>query len=122
MLNHELRAEFADCLPGSKVAIINPDTDGNDYQRWGISKITFLPNTSPDRNRPEDTIIEAGPDNDFMRVEEFITILGEQDSDGTVQVFVAGWEGQQFAYFDIARVRRGPYLHCLILGDWRCGG
>jgi hypothetical protein len=117
MLNHELCAEFKDCLGGSKVAIVNPGIDGSDHERYGISKITFLVGKAP-----EDTIIEASRENNYMRVEEFVTILAEQDSDGTVQVYIEGWEGQQFAYFDIARVRRGPYLHSVILGDWRCGG
>ena len=130
MLNHELCAEFKDCLPGSKIAIVNPGIDGEDHQRYGISKITHLANTTPVRKGqkrpPEDTIIEANDNGDFMtgsfmRTEEFVTILREQDADGDVQVFVPGWEGQQFAYFDIERVRRGPYLHSVILGRWRCG-
>jgi hypothetical protein len=117
MLNKELVAEFADCLPGSKICVVNPGIDGSDYERYTIIKITFLVSKAP-----EDTIIEAGSGGSFMRVEEFVTILKEQDADGTVQVYIEGWEGQQFAYFDIARVRQGPYLHSIILGDWRCGG
>lgn len=117
MKNRELIAEFGDCLPGSRVAIVNPDIDANDYERYGIFRVTYLNNSDP-----RDTIIEASREYKNMLVEDLTGFLGREDPDGDAQVYIEGWEGQHFAYFDIKEVRQGPYLHSIILGAWRCGG
>jgi hypothetical protein len=117
MLNRELAAEFADCLPGSKVCVVNPGIDGEDHQRFGVGRVSWLMGSNP-----VDTIIESSDDVNFIRTDELLRGLAPIDSDGTAQICVYGWEGQAVAYFDIKEVRRGPYLHSIVLGDWRCGG
>jgi hypothetical protein len=117
MKNHELTAEFRDCLPQSKVFIVNPGVDGTDHERLAIGKVTYLIGSDP-----TDSIIEASRVDDTITVEDLVLGLAEIHPDGDAQVFVREWEGQGYAYFDIAMVRRGPYHHSIILGAWRCGG
>jgi hypothetical protein len=118
MLNSQLRTAISDVEPEASIIIINPGTDETDHERFGIGKVTYLTGVSP-----ADTIIEASREPGSMPAGDFRAALEEQDANGDVQVYVEGWEGQGFAYFDIARVRR---IHVgaadIILGAWRCGG
>ena len=109
MLNHELSAQFRDCLGGAKVFII--DDDENVGRRFGIAKITFLAGAEP-----ADTIIEAGPDS--MTVETLVLGLAEFDPDGTAQIFIREDEDSA-AYYDVKEVRLGAYHHSIIVGAFR---
>jgi hypothetical protein len=117
MKNRELATEFADCLPNSKVFIVNPGIDETDHERYGIGAVTYL--TCSD---PIDSIIEASREDDSVTVEELLRGIAMNGPDGDAQIYVKNWEGQGYAYFDIKEVRRGPYHHSIILGAWRCGG
>jgi hypothetical protein len=113
MKNRELSAEFKDCLPNSKVLIINPGIDGTDFERLGIGRVTYLNGSDP-----LDSIIEASRGADSsIRGDELVRGISMNGPDGRAQVFVPGWEGQPYAYFEINEVRRGPYHHSIILGD-----
>ena len=96
------------------VWIVNPGTDGEEAGSWAVGKVTFLMGVTP-----EDTIIEASPTGPTIRIPELLTALAEFAPDGDVQVYVPGWEGQQFAYFDVKDVSGDLDIN---LGDWRCGG
>lgn len=117
MLNQELREILKD-FPGSgTVLIVNPGTDGEEAGRYALGKVTYLTNSDP-----VDTIIEA-EENDGMTavVATLRDGLRENDPAGTVQVFVPSWEGQHYAYFDIAEVRERSQGIDIVLGAWRCG-
>jgi|SRR5215831_20677818 len=116
MKNGELRQKLASGSLARNVLIVNPGTNGEDYMRYSIGRVTFLLNS-----RPVETIIEASYEPETITVNELLGSLLLNDTDGDVQVFVKEWEGQQYAYFDIGEVREPGLVH-LVLGAWRCGG
>jgi hypothetical protein len=121
MKNAEVRARVIKADPASQVFIINPDIDGNDYESWPVKEVTWVVSPSP-----ADTVIEANPDAmaSTITAAEFLPAVERFEEDGDVQVFVKGWESQEFAYFDIKQIRiipeHGRVL--IVLGAWRCGG
>lgn len=114
-------SEFLAALPAPDIdvglLVVNPDRHGKDYESWPVKQATFLVNSSP-----EDTIIEAG--SPAMNYADFYTTLLQQDKEGDVQVYVEGWEGQRFAYFDVNDVQfqKSTLIVKITLGAWRCGG
>jgi len=116
MKNGELRHILVKGMLTQKVLIVNPGIDGEDYTRYSLGRVTFLMNS-----RPVDTIIEASYEQETMTANEVLDALLLNDTEGDVQIYVPEWEGQQFAYFDIAEVRKPGLVH-LVLGAWRCGG
>lgn len=115
MLNREFQEAVRTAGTAEGIVwIVNPGTDGEEAGSWCVGKVTFLMGTEP-----EDTIIEASPTGPTIPVPELLTALAQFAPDGTVQVFVPGWEGQHFAYFDVKEVRNDLDI---VLGDWRCGG
>jgi hypothetical protein len=117
MKNHELRAEIRKVEKEAHVNIVNPGIDGCDHERFSIGKVTYLNGLSP-----EDTIIEASREPESLPAGNLLDSLEELDPDADAQVYVTDWEGQGFAYFDIANVRVIDHTADIILGAWRCGG
>jgi hypothetical protein len=121
MLNRDLRLALSQPSQRSKLLVVNPDINGNDYTRYYVSAVV-------DDGSFDDelfTIIEAMEDG-----KETTTTTGDIreglarfPGEDEVLIFVPGWEGQEYAYFKIDSVRFNmDHTTTIILGDWRHGG
>lgn len=112
MKNHQLLTAFAEAPPMALVHIIDP----NGHLRFSIGKITWLVGSSP-----VDTITEASRESGTLTADAFKTGIEENgDPTGDAQLFIR--YGDEYAYYDIARVRSDKTGYQLIVGAFRTGG
>jgi len=100
------------------VFVVNPAIDGSDHAIYEITKVTGFATGEPD------TVIEVSGDVSVptLTATSVLVDASRYEREGDVQVFVKGWEGQEFAYFSVREFRKDSGHVSLILGDWLCGG
>jgi hypothetical protein len=111
---HKFERQFKGSKGTETVRVINPDTNGEYWEVYAIERLILL-------EEPDGVAIITGPGLATITAADLIESLANYGSGANVQAFIPGWEGQHFAFFNIARVDHDEAGFRLILGDWICG-